>query len=146
MTVFDIIAGHPVRAVDHLDGPAALARKRDVEGRLSAIKGDASKLDEREALKRENGALDARLRDWKEEQKAANTRRNFAGIGSPLHEAMVERLPADVVGEVEQAALGKLDDRERRSAERKKAKASAVPVAINGQAIDGAYPAPGLVR
>jgi hypothetical protein len=123
--VFDIISGKPVPSVDHLDGPAALARKREVEGRLSAIKGDASKLDEREALKRENGALDARLRDWKEEQKAGNARRNFAGIGSPLHEVLVERLPAVVVAEFEQAAMRKLDDRERRSAERKKAKASA---------------------
>jgi hypothetical protein len=50
---FDIVNGTPVPAVGDLNGPAALARKREIEGRLSAIKGDASKLDEREALNRE---------------------------------------------------------------------------------------------
>lgn len=47
-----------------LDGPAALARKREVEARLGAIRSeaDASKQAEREARKLENAALDARLR------------------------------------------------------------------------------------
>jgi hypothetical protein len=122
---FDIVNGVPVPDVGHLDGPAALARKREVEGRLSAIKGDTSKLDERETLKLENGALDARLRAWREEQKQENARRNFAGIGSPMHEAMAERFPADLVTELERAALGKLAERERRSAERKASKGGA---------------------
>jgi hypothetical protein len=119
---FDIVNGHPMATLASLDGPAALARKRDVEARLGALRGDPAKVDEREALKRENEALDARLREWREETKAANARRNFAGIGSPLHDAMIERLPPDVVLELEGAALARLADRERRSAERKAAK------------------------
>jgi hypothetical protein len=108
-----------VTDVSQLDGPSALTRKREVEARL----GQLTKLDpEREALKAENQALDARLREVKEQTKAENMRRNFAGIGSPLHEALVERLPPAHVAELEAAALGKLADRERRSAEKKAAK------------------------
>jgi hypothetical protein len=40
-----------------------------------------------------------------------------------LHEAIVERLPPAVVGELELAALAKLADRQRRAAQRKAAKA-----------------------
>jgi hypothetical protein len=120
---FDIVAGQPVPDVSALDGPAALARKRDVEARLGAIRTDPAKAGEREALKAENVALDARLRLFREEAKRENARRNFAGLGSPLHEAIVERLPPAVVGELELAALAKLADRQRRAAERKAAKA-----------------------
>ena len=57
--------------VEALDGPAALARKREVEGRLGALdREDPSKRDEHEALKTENTALDARL---KEQAKVENT-------------------------------------------------------------------------
>ena len=122
---FDVVNGIPVPDVGHLDGPAALARKREVEARLSAIdRDDPSKRDEREALKRENQALDARLREYKGQTKRENALRNFAGIGSPLHEARVERLPPAVVADLEAAALVKLANRERRSAERKAAKAT----------------------
>jgi hypothetical protein len=123
VAAFNVVDGVPVPDVGHLDGPAALARKREVEGRLTAIKGDLSKLDEREALKRENGALDARLRAWRDEEKQANARRNFAGVGSPLHEVLVERHP-ELAPTLEALALQRLAERERRSAERKAAKAS----------------------
>ena len=119
---YDIVNGQPVPDIGTLDGPAALARKRDVEARLSALKGDPARQGEREALKAENTALDARLREYREETKRENARRNFAGIGSPLHEAIVERLAPAVVAELEAAALTKLADRERRSAERRAAK------------------------
>jgi hypothetical protein len=124
MRSYEIVNGTPVPDMGHLDGPAALARKREVENRLGALRGDPSKLAEREALKLENAALDARLREVREEQKREQVRRNFAGLGSPLHEAAVERLPADVVRELEQAALARLAERERRSAERKAGKAA----------------------
>jgi hypothetical protein len=114
-------------SVATLDGPAALARKREVEARLGAIRNDPSRVAERAALKAENAALDARLREHREETKRDNARRNFAGLGSPLHEALLERLPADLVAELEALALAKLADREKRTAERKATKA--VPTA-----------------
>jgi hypothetical protein len=122
-----------------LDGPAALAKKREVEARLSAIRGDTSKLEEREALKRENEALGVRLGEWREEQKRNNLRRNMAGIGSPFYEVVAEWLammaplegehaapnsPRRIlsVQEFEAVALERLAERERKSAERKAAK------------------------
>lgn len=121
-SVFNIVAGHPVPDVSGLDGPAALARKRDVERRLGQLRGEVTRETEREALKLENAALDARLRDWREAQKRENTRRNFAGIGSPLHEAIVLRLPSEAVAELEADAMRRLGERERKSAERKASK------------------------
>jgi hypothetical protein len=105
---FSIVNGHPVADLGALDGPAALVRKKDVEARLGALRGDPAKAAEREALKRENEALDARLREWREETKRQNARPNFAGLGSPLHEAIVDRFPPDVVLELEGAALARL--------------------------------------
>jgi hypothetical protein len=130
----DVVNGNPVPDVSRLDGPAALARKRVVEARLGAIRADASRVQEREALKAENGALDARLREVKDEAHREQTRRNFAGIGSPLYEAIVERLPVDVVLELEAAALVKLGDRERRAAERKAARALGTPTVDSSNA------------
>jgi hypothetical protein len=103
-----------------LDGPAALVKKREVEARLSAIRGDTSKFEEREALKRMNEALGARLGEWREDQKRNNLRRNMAGIGSPFYEVVAEKL-GDVAA-LEAAALERLAERERKSAERKAAK------------------------
>jgi hypothetical protein len=123
LRTFDIVNGNPVPDLLHLDATSALTRKREVEARLSALKGDADKVGEREALKLENVALDARLRVLREQAKQEGVRRNFAGIGSPLHEALTEQLAPDVVAELERAALAKLADRERRSAERRAAKA-----------------------
>ncbi len=105
--------------VSKLSGREALRRKGEVQAALASTKGDPSKLEERAALKRENEALDARLRDAKEAQKADNMRRCFAGIGSPLHEAVVARFGAIVARELEADALARQGERERRTAERK---------------------------
>jgi hypothetical protein len=59
------VNGNPVPDLAHLDGPAALARKREVEARLGTLRGDPAR--ECEALKLENVALDARLREHREE-------------------------------------------------------------------------------
>jgi len=118
---YTIVNGTPVPDVT-LDGPDAALRKREVEALLGAIRQDPARREERESLKAELVALDARLREYKEETKRDNARRNFAGIGSPIHEAMVERLPASVVAELEALALGKLAARARRAAERRAAK------------------------
>jgi hypothetical protein len=120
----DIVNGKPAPDLRHLDGPAALARTRAVEARLGALRGDPSKVDEREKLKLEHLALEIRLREARDEAKRDKARRNFAGIGSPLHEAIVERLHAELVAELEASALDKLAERERRSAERKAARAT----------------------
>ena len=118
--VFDV--GSPVIDVSTLDAPATYARKALIEKRVAAMRGDPSRVAEREALKREIGALDDRIRELKEHQKRENARRNFAGLGSPLYEAIVELLPPEVVARLEAAALEKFAERERRAAERKAAK------------------------
>ena len=131
MRVFDVVNGQPVADLAALDAAACLARKRVVEGRMGDLRRlsethgilrGSPEFAEREALKNENAAIDARLRDLKEASKRETSRRVFAGIGSPLHEAIAERLAADVVAELEAVAMRKLQERERRNAERKAAK------------------------
>jgi hypothetical protein len=51
--------------------------------------------------------------------------RNFADLTSSLHEAIVARLPTDVVAELEADALACQTGRERQAAERRAAKAAA---------------------
>jgi hypothetical protein len=70
-------------------------------------------------------ALDARLRDLRQEARRENTR-DFAGIVSPLHESITERLAPDIVAALERPALAKLAGREGRSAERRAAKGGSV--------------------
>ena len=122
VVVYEVAAGRPVPDCGILDGRAALERKREVDARLSAIKAQlapGATTPERESLKAESAALAARLTAVRDETKRENARRNFAGLGSPLHEAVVARLDAATVAELEQDALARLADRERRSAERK---------------------------
>jgi hypothetical protein len=105
--------------VSHLDAAGAAARRLEIQKRLGQTRGDASKAMEREALKVEEQALGAWIRELKEQAKLENARRAYTGIHSPLYEAMVERLPAELVKELEAAAYKRLEERERRAAERK---------------------------
>jgi hypothetical protein len=120
---FDVVDGTPIPDMTLLDLPALLARKREVEGQLGAQKGSMSRaaLDARDALKLENAAIDLRLRTLREADKRERARRVFAGIGSPLYEALTERLPPAVVAELASAAMEKLEARELRAAERRAA-------------------------
>jgi hypothetical protein len=118
----NVIDGQPAPDVSTLDAPAALARKRELERLLATTRGDPSKAAERDRLRAEDAAISKRMGELKEATKLDNQRRNFAGIGSPLHEAIVARLDAAVVAELEQDALARFADRERRAAERKAAK------------------------
>jgi len=104
-----------------LDAAGALARKREVEAMLPATR-DPRRAAERKRLVAEDEALSRRLREIKEETKRMNARRNFAGVGSPLHEAILARFDAATVAELEADAMVRLAQRERRSAERKAAK------------------------
>lgn len=127
-----MMVGMTDEEIGRLTGPLALARKREVEARLREIKGDLTKLEEREFLKREDNAIVARLKAYKEENK----RRAFAGMGTPLYEALVEFIDDDeVLTSLELAALEKLAERERVSAERKAGKASGRP--SSGRPEDG---------
>ena len=121
-TTFQVVDGQPVPDVSGLDGPGALARKRELERLLALTRGDPSKAAERDRLRAEDAAVSKRLADLKEAAKALNMRRNFAGIGSPLHEAIVARLNAATVAELERDALARLADREQRAADRKASK------------------------
>ena len=125
LTTFDIINGQPIPDVSGLDASAALARKRELECLLALTRGDPSKAAERDRLRAEDAAVSKRLADLKEAAQALNMRRNFAGIGSPLHEAIVARLDTATVAELERDALARLADRELRTAERKALKGGA---------------------
>jgi hypothetical protein len=120
--VYDIVNGRPVRDLGNLDGLSAQHSKRTVERHLGQIRTDPVGR-ACEALQLEN-ALDTRLRDLRQEARRENTR-DFAGIVSPLHEAVTERFAPDIVAELERAALAKLAGREGRSAERRAAKGGA---------------------
>ena len=61
----------------------------------------------------------AALREVKEAVKQENARRNFAGIGSPLHEAVVTRFSDDIVQELEDDAIRRQRDNESRAAARR---------------------------
>ncbi len=107
------------------DAAACAARKLEIQRRLGATRGDPSKTAEREALKHEELFLDGRIRDLKDATKRENMRRTFAGLMSPLHEVLVERLAPELVAELEAAAFARLAERERRTAERKATKGTA---------------------
>ncbi|MBV9948117.1 MAG: hypothetical protein JOZ69_14780 [Myxococcales bacterium] len=106
-----------------------LSTRQGIERQLGAI---ADKSDPRRAdLKREHEALGSRLSWLKEQIKAENTRRNYAGIGSPLHEACVARLDPSLVAELEADAFARQQERLRRAEERRAQKpaAAALPPA-----------------
>lgn len=125
-------------SVGHLDWAAVRERRRAVEARLGEIKAageeqDAEVAEERAALKRELVMLHKRVAETHEEmrgvpkpptpegiaEKRAQDRRLFAGLSSPLAEAMRERLSESVVAELEALALAKQDERASRAALRK---------------------------
>jgi hypothetical protein len=122
----EIVQGRPVPDCSALDLDAANARKAIVQKRLGEVRGDDARTEEREALKAENFALERHIRGLREAKKREQMRRAFAGIGSPLHEALVEmsqglgrEFSPALVAELEKTALRKLAERERRAAERK---------------------------
>jgi hypothetical protein len=107
-----------------------------LQARLTALKTAVASTppDAREALLREREevklALEAalaRARDAKDAEAARNRMRNFAGLGTPLHEALVARFPPDVVAELEAAAEAGQMVRDQRAAERRAAKAAKEP-------------------
>jgi hypothetical protein len=119
LKTIDVKDGAPLPDVSNLDAPAALARKRDVEARLGAIRGDDSRTHEREQLKALNDALSRHLGELREAEKRERTRRTFAGIGTPLYEAVAARFDAATVAELERDAMARLGEREQRSAEKR---------------------------
>jgi DNA repair exonuclease SbcCD ATPase subunit len=95
------------------------ARVAETQNRL----GTLSKLDpQREVLKAELAELLARMATLKDQIRQANTVRNFAGIGSPLHLACTEQLSADVVAALEQRAVQLQEERNAAAAARHAAK------------------------
>lgn len=86
-------------------------------------------------------AAHERIRAAKDLIKQENARRNFAGIGSPLHEVLVARLDPATVAVLEADAMARLAERERKSAERRTLKAAAATAAAPAPA-PAAVPAP----
>jgi hypothetical protein len=119
----EIVQGKPLPDCSALDLDAANARKGVVQKRLGELRGDDARTEEREALKAENTALERHVRGLREQKKREAMRRAFAGIGSPLHEALME-LHVELAPALEELAMRKLGERERRAAERKAQKSA----------------------
>lgn len=102
----------------------AVARTEEVQRRLSSVGKEAP---EREAIKTELQAATTRVRDAKEALKQHGMMRNFAGLMSPLWEAVLARLDAATAAELEADAIARQEERTRRGAERRAAKAAATP-------------------
>ncbi len=119
---FNVVRGRLVPDVSQLSRDEVLARKREVEVQLRATKHDPARAAERAAARAEYEALDRRLSELSEAKKRENVRRNFAGIGSPLHQAIIAKLDSSTVLELEREALRLLAERERRNAEAKAAR------------------------
>jgi hypothetical protein len=122
---YDVVNGHPVPDLTHLDREAAIARKAEVQAELGEINRSGVWLQNlsveqrRWRLKHENEALAQHLRELKEKQKQENLRRNFAGLHSPLWAAVQEILPASTCIALESAALQKLVEREQKKVDQK---------------------------
>jgi hypothetical protein len=81
----------------------------------------------REQLKADLAAAVDTVRTAKEAQKRAVQLRVFAGLTSPLHEAVVVRLDPAVAAELEADAIARQVERDRRGVERRAAKAAVAP-------------------
>ncbi len=131
MGVIDIVNGEPAPDVSHLDLAGANAQRSTIQARLGQINvSDPKRRDdafqaERRRLIATLAALDAHVRDLREREGEERKRRTFAGIGSPLHEAIVARLDPALVAELEADALRRQAEREARAAERGASKGAA---------------------
>jgi hypothetical protein len=105
---------------------AAVALTEELQRRLTTTTKDAP---EREELKAKLVAAVDRARQAKEKQKHATQRQVFAGLQTPLAEAMRARLDPVLVGELEANALARQAERDRKGEERRAAKAAATPQA-----------------
>ncbi len=75
------------------------------------------------------------MREAKERVKVENTRRNFAGLGSPLYLACVERFDASTLADLERRAVEVQTERDEAAGARrreKEAKTAAAPPASPG--------------
>lgn len=99
-----------------------VARLNDATKRLGTIARSAP---ERDDAKRDVEALAKRIGELKEARKRENMRRNFAGMGTPLYEAILARFGANVARELEDDAMQRQEEREARAAERRASKQGA---------------------
>ena len=123
----DIVNGVPVPDVSGLDLAASNGQRQSIQARLGQINAaDPKRQDtvlqgERRQLVATLGALDAHVRDLRQREGEEKKRRAFAGIGTPLHEAIVATLDIATVGRLEADAIRRLAERVRRNAERRAA-------------------------
>jgi uncharacterized small protein (DUF1192 family) len=120
----------------------ALANINAIEVRLAATRNDPAQQEARRVAIAEKDVALMRLRDVKDAVKAENTRRNFAGIDTPLHAAVVEKLSVDMVAELERRALELFGERERVNAERRAAKAATSAAAPSLPTVPARPPSP----
>ena len=103
----------PTHEDEYREAVELLSKTQRALGAIS--KGDP----ERETLKLKSAAILARMGELKEAIKAETTKRNFAGLTSPLHAVCAERLAAGVVSALEARALEIQEERNRIAAERR---------------------------
>ena len=107
---------------------SAVAAHEAAQRKLGGI--PRTEVEARAVALREMKQTETAVREAKEALKVENMKRNFAGIGSPLHVACVERCPG-LVPELEQRAIEIQTERDRAGAERRaKKEAAAAPVSV----------------
>lgn len=99
----------------------AIALANDLQRQLGAMNKDDPA---REQLKADLAAAVDAVRTAKEAQKRAVQLRVFAGLTSPLHEAVVARLDPAVAAELEADAIARQAERDRLSVDRRAARAA----------------------
>jgi hypothetical protein len=110
-------------AVDHLTAAQLHERRMSVQLQLAGTQ--KTERAEREQLRSELALLEEQARSLKEREAIEKKRATFAGIGSPLHQAVRDIVGAgapEVVARIEARAIEILADRERHNAERRAAK------------------------
>jgi hypothetical protein len=117
----------------------AIANLESIQRELGAITKDDPR---RDGLKADLAAALDRVRSTKDAVKEMNARRNFAGLGSPLHQACTARLAPEVVAVIELEAMAILDERGRLAAERRAARAAAAPTIATPPALPAPAPLP----
>lgn len=108
-----------VAAIEELEQQyrEAVSRLQNLQQRLGAI---ADKSDPRRVpIKNEIEVAETAIRDLKQQVKKENTRRHYAGMGSPLHEACLARFGPDVVAELEVDAVARQAERDAKAADRR---------------------------
>ena len=122
--------GEAMKPISKLTQTECIARQRDIQARFAATRDNPEAKTERDELRVEEEVVLARIRELKEQTKAENMRRNFAGLDSPFHEAVKAVVDPVALAAFEVDAMARLAEREERSAAKKAARAAEAPAPV----------------